>query len=124
MSIFCQKNRPPDGGKKEKRKKEKAQRARGLKYKGLPNNPPNPADNTKTDIVVVVVALRNIVVAKRGTAVIGIEVPRTAPQNSRSVFLRNIIIVVKPRATIRWCPFIIMMPIIKTPLPYVPMHIV
>ncbi len=44
--------------------------------------PPERADNTKTNIVVDVVALRPIVVvAKRGTAVFRIVVPGTAPQS-------------------------------------------
>ena len=44
--------------------------------------PPNRADNTKTIIVVVVVALRPIVVvARRGTAVFRIVGPGTAPQS-------------------------------------------
>ena len=42
---------------------------------------PNSANNTKTNIVVVVVALRPIVVARRGTAVFRIVDPRTAPQS-------------------------------------------
>ncbi len=43
---------------------------------------PNRADNTKTNIVVVVVALRPIVVvARRGTAVFRIVDPGTAPQS-------------------------------------------
>jgi hypothetical protein len=42
---------------------------------------PNSANNTKTNIVVVVVALVPIVVARRGTAVFRIVDPRTAPQS-------------------------------------------
>ncbi|WP_306426881.1 hypothetical protein [Nostoc sp. CHAB 5836] len=41
---------------------------------------PNGADNTKTNIVVVVIA-RVVVVAGRGTAVFSIVVPGTAPQS-------------------------------------------
>ena len=59
-------------------KRRTGQRAKGEKRKGLKSSPAI-ADNTKTKIVVVVVA-PSIVVAKRRAAIIRIVAPRIAPQ--------------------------------------------
>lgn len=69
--------------------KEQVQRAKEQEYKGLPESPPNGAHNTKTNIVVDVVALApKDAAARRGTAVPRIDEPRPAPEHSLSWFIK------------------------------------
>jgi hypothetical protein len=65
-----------------KSKKEQVQRVRGKEYKGLLKNLPDRADNTKTKIEAVDVAV--VAEATRGTAASRIVDPRTAPQHDLS----------------------------------------
>ena len=61
-------------------KRIRAQSAKEQEYKGLPKNSPNNADNTKTNIGEVVVAVAEVAI--RGTAVVRTAEPRPAPQHS------------------------------------------
>ena len=65
----------------KKGKEKEGKRAKEQECKGL-LSPPDRADNTKTNNVVVVVAVA--VGARRGTAVLRIADPRTAPQHPSS----------------------------------------
>ena len=85
--------------------------------KGL-QSPPEYADYPKTEIVVAVVAAVDVV-AKRGTAVIRIVAPGTAPQHFCSIF-----VLANPSTPIRGCALIIRVIIVLTPFPNVSVHIV
>jgi hypothetical protein len=84
-------------------------------------NPRLGTYNPKTDIVAPDVRVGPV--ASRRTAVVCIVEPRTTPQEAGQI-LRTILILIYPRTSICRRSNVIFMPLIFTPLPYVPVHIV
>ena len=82
---------------------------KGKKYKRL--SPRNPTNDTKTHVVEAVVWVGPDTVS--GTGIDWVVVPRTATQHSATL------ITSLPDTPIRGCAFIIAMPIIGTPFPYI-----
>jgi hypothetical protein len=100
---------PPLGG----RQRAKEQKNKGLKSWGDTRNP-------KTDAVVVVAGAVPDAVGR--TTVIRVEVPRTAAQTLSR--LRTIIILDKPRRSIRRRSDIVIVPIVFAPLPNIATHVI
>ena len=104
------------------RVKEKAQRAREPKGKGLQKNPGSGTNNTKTVAAEEVEAgARRIATAIGRAAILRIVDPRTTPHDSISTFFS---FRVEPCTAIDRGIFIIIMPVVFAPFPNVAMHIV
>jgi hypothetical protein len=101
------------------RRTAKCKEVKGLRVK---NQVLGEATDAETDGVRA--EARGAVVAVSRAAVPGDAEPRpTAQQPSIHVILISFSFFINPGTSILWCPFVIVMPMISTPFPYIAVHV-